>query len=297
VTAPQPLTVSVVICTRDRPRDLSRCIESLQRLNDSPLEVLIVDQSEIPAEIEGDLVRSHPMTERGLSRARNHGISLARGEVVAFLDDDCTVSPSWLRSIRAAFERHPDADIVFGQVLRVTEDADEYVPEHIVKHERRLHGRFRVVSARGLGAAMYLRASAVQRVGLFDVHLGAGAPFQSSEDWDYIARTLAAGLILVEAPDIAVRHYGGRRFSTGDAARLMRLNAYSHGAFHMKLLRCGEPAALLLLLDEIWADFRLLRPLNLARSKPTHGARLLEYAKGLIAGSIHPIDREGRTYA
>jgi glycosyltransferase involved in cell wall biosynthesis len=296
VTASQPLSVSVVICTRNRPRDLSRCLESLQRLDEPPLEVLIVDQSDTPSDINGDLFQLHPMTERGISRSRNRGISLSRGDVIAFLDDDCTVSPGWLRSIRAAFERHPDADCVFGQVLRVTEDADEYVPEHIVKHERRLHGRFSVASARGLTAAMFVRASAALRVGPFDMQLGHGGHFRSSEDWDWIVRALAAGLTLVETPDIAVRHYGGRRFSTGDAARLLRLNAYSHGAFHAKLLRCGEPAALVLLLDELWTDLRILRPLNLLRNKPTNGARIVEYVKGLIAGTNHPIDRAGRIY-
>jgi hypothetical protein len=77
---------------------------------------------------------------------------------------------------------------------------------------------------------------------------------------------------------------------------LLRLNAYSHGAFHAKLLRCGEPAALVLLLDELWTDLRILRPLNLLRKRPTNGARMLEYIKGLIAGTNYPIDRAGRIY-
>lgn len=293
--ASKPLAVSVVVCTRNRHDDVARCLKSLEHQSQPPLEVLVIDQSDEPI-ANGDFFHVHATAQRGTSKARNEGISLARGDVIAFIDDDCTVTPNWLRSISDAFERHPDADLIFGQVLRVSDDPDEYVPEYIVKEERRLSGRLAVVAAHGFGASMYVRAPAAKRIGPFDVELSYGGRFKTSEDWDYIARALTAGLIVVETPDIVVNHYGGRRYSSGDAGRLLRGNAYSHGAFHAKLLRCGEPVAVVLMLNELWIGLSLLRPLNMLRKKPTNAARLWEYAKGIIASWSRPVDRTARVY-
>lgn len=290
-------SVSVAICTRNRPADLARCLESIRSLNVPPDEVLVIDQSDVEGPIDTGRFRIHRMSEHGLSRARNEAITLASSDIIAFLDDDCTVPPDWTEALTGAFERHPDASLIFGQVRRATEDFDEYVPEHVFSRELRLKGRFSSISARGIGAAMYLRASAVKDIGLFDVQLGAGSRFMSSEDWDYVARALAAGSTVVEVPSIVVNHHGGRRYSTGDAARLLRSNAYSHGAVHAKLLRCGEPAAVALVLNEIWCGLVLLRPYNVLLGKPTHAARLLSYVKGLAAGARLPVDRPSRVYA
>lgn len=290
-------SVALVICTRDRPVDLARCLSSVKTLDAAPDEVLVVDQSETTVRLLGDWFKVHRTEQRGLSRARNEAIRVVRSDIVAFVDDDCTVAPDWTASVRSAFVRHPDAALVFGQVCRAFDDSDQYFPEHIIHEERRLRGRFSAVSARGLGAAMCLRKSAVPRIGLFDVQLGAGARFQSSEDWDYVARALAAGSTVVDTPSVIVTHYGGRRYSNGEAARLLRANAFSHGVVHSKLIRCGEPAALALFAAEILTGLMLFRPLNLLRGQPTHGARLTAYMRGLFVGASHRIDRHARVYA
>src|ERR1700716_149612 len=105
-------TVSVVVCTRNRPIDLGRCLAGLAESSPPPLEVIVVDQSDSPGRgtdppIDG--YRHHVASERGLSLARNAGIALSVGDVVAFLDDDCTVEPGWAGEIATLFERHPEA--------------------------------------------------------------------------------------------------------------------------------------------------------------------------------------------
>lgn len=297
--------ISVVIPTRDRPRDLQRCLEAVASLDYPDWEVIVVDQSD--ADLTESVVTQARRAircllhvrepERGLSRARNRGIRASRGQIIAFLDDDCTVGTDWLCFVAEAFGRHPDAGLIFGSVRDALADADTYVPSHPVARERKLVGVRAARHARGIGAGMYLRRELAVRVGPFDVQLGSGARFLSSEDWDYTFRALRSGGAVVETPSIVVEHHGGRSYRDGEASRLLRGNAFSHGALHVKLLRCGQFGVLPLIASELWEDLRLLRPLAPWSGKvPTNAGRPASYVRGLIAGLRAPLDRRGLVY-
>ncbi len=103
-------SLSVVVCTHNRPGDLERCLEALCRLED-PAEVIVVDSasqppcSELVETYAGRLPSLTYLREEapGLSRARNRGAAAAGGEIVAFLDDDAAPRPDWARRITAPF--------------------------------------------------------------------------------------------------------------------------------------------------------------------------------------------------
>lgn len=113
--------LSVVVCTHNRPLDLERCLEALAALAD-PVEVIVVDSASEPPCRE--LVLSYAARiasltyvredEPGHSRARNRGIAEARGELVAFLDDDASPRPDWARRIAAPFHEDPAIGCVGG---------------------------------------------------------------------------------------------------------------------------------------------------------------------------------------
>ena len=290
--------VSVVICTRDRPDDLRRCLASVAALEPAPKEVIVVDQGETPFHPPPGLpsFRHERMRERGLSRARNRGLSLARESIVAFLDDDCVVPRTWAADVHATFARHADAGLVFGTVVGSNEAQGAYVPTYSVERERTFEGRWAASQAHGMGAAMYVRSSVRAVVGEFDPRLGAGGDFHSSEDWDYTFRALAAGIVVVETPAIVVRHFGARNYADGSAGELLRRNAYSHGAVHAKLLRCLDPIAAVLVLSELGTLIGALRPWNALMRRPTNGARLLHYVRGLLVGLRAPVRRKERLF-
>jgi len=116
------LSLSVVVCSHNRPSDLERCIQALGNVHERPDEVIVVDSAsqppcrELVRRYEDALPELHYVREdtEGLSRARNRALGLARSEIVAFLDDDVEPRADWGRAIRAPFERDAAIGCVGG---------------------------------------------------------------------------------------------------------------------------------------------------------------------------------------
>lgn len=113
---------TVVVPARDRPSETRACVESLLALDYPPdlLEVIVVDDaspsllSKVLSDLPVRLVRQE--TNEGQSAARNLASDLARGEVLAFTDNDCVAEAGWLRSLVACL-CEPGTDVVGGRVL------------------------------------------------------------------------------------------------------------------------------------------------------------------------------------
>jgi mycofactocin glycosyltransferase len=103
-------TVTVVIPVKDRAEELQRCLASIARV-DYPqelLQVIVVDDgskdaSSTVAREAGALVIPSGGTGRGPAAARNVGARAATGEILAFIDSDCTASTGWLAELLPAF--------------------------------------------------------------------------------------------------------------------------------------------------------------------------------------------------
>ncbi|HEU4564922.1 MAG TPA: glycosyltransferase [Gemmatimonadaceae bacterium] len=228
LAAPVPDTgerLSVVICTRDRPADLARCLEALDRSVVAPDEVVVVDNA--PASGETRRVvdrwpRARYVAEPrpGLSAARNAGIRASTGEIVAFTDDDVVVHPTWVARVRRAFADpallamtglvlpgalDTEAQVIFEQELGGFGQgfrAIDYGPEFYRQMRRRGVPVWRV----GAGANMAFRRRAFALVGEFDERLGAGAA-GCSEDSEMWYRLLAAGERCRYEPTAVVHHH------------------------------------------------------------------------------------------
>jgi len=123
--AQQPSTwpvISIVIPVKDRADELKRCLGSLSNLNypQEKLQIIVVDDGSsddsamVARQFQALLVPSGG-TGRGPAAARNVGASLASGEILAFIDSDCTASKEWLNELIPAFNNHSVA-AVGGQV-------------------------------------------------------------------------------------------------------------------------------------------------------------------------------------
>lgn len=100
--------ISVVVCTHRRHRLLRGCLESLNRLDYPNVEVVVVNDGN-DEEVERVVsefpeMRHLALNHSGLSAARNLGAAKAKGEIIAFTDDDCEVDRQWLFWLAKFFE-------------------------------------------------------------------------------------------------------------------------------------------------------------------------------------------------
>lgn len=168
--APEPL-VSVVIATYRRPALLQRCLAALcaQRMDASAFEIIVADdgcERRIAALVAALAARHRDVALRytavphtqGPAGARNAGARLARGEILAFTDDDTIPSPEWVCQGYLALAAQRTWCAAAGRVVVPT-------PVRPTDHERDTAG---LASAEFVTANCFVRRSAFQRVGGFD---------------------------------------------------------------------------------------------------------------------------------
>lgn len=120
-TKPSPLSVSIVIATVNRAASLDRTLYSLRQLRYPLFEAIVVngpsnDHSAEIAAKHADFIRYYQCTKMNLSASRNIGIAVARGDIVAFIDDDAIPEPDWLNKLLPAYD-DPTVAQVGGFVL------------------------------------------------------------------------------------------------------------------------------------------------------------------------------------
>ena len=113
-------TVSLLICTRNRPLQLLRCLESLLVLDYDLHEIIVIDNGSdsftIPKLNYPCSTRFYRQPVPGASYARNTAIRYAKGEILAWIDDDAVAHPDWLKQAIPNFD-HPGIACVTGRIL------------------------------------------------------------------------------------------------------------------------------------------------------------------------------------
>ena len=136
-------SITVTICTMDRPEILERTLRALEGQSDRDFDVVVVDDS-IPPDpgaarraAAGERFRVVRGDGEGLSRARNQAWQAADSEWVVYLDDDVVPDPRWIEHLRAAMAAHPEADVVSGPVVADAVEGGDDLVVTIVEVERR----------------------------------------------------------------------------------------------------------------------------------------------------------------
>ena len=299
--------ISVVICTAGRPEVFGAALRSVLAQDYGNFEILILDQSRddatetIAQELAlGDSrVRYLRLDQRGLSRAYNRGVAEARGELVAFTDDDCVAPPGWLRAVAEAFAREPETELLDGQVLAPIDAREERRGEGVIptlpisKLERlsKRHG-FRVF---GMGANFATHRGMWERVGGFDEILGGGGPLQSAQDFDYAYRVYRCGGTILLDPSVIVHHYGFR--ANAEWPETVGSYGIGVGGFYLKHVRAGDAyAGFMFVRSMLKVMARVLKRLVLARPTEVQRRYLAFVAKGMQRSLGFGVDRSLRLY-
>jgi glycosyltransferase involved in cell wall biosynthesis len=204
-------TASVVIPTRDRPRTLAACLESLAALEAPPggFEAVVVDDGgresldgaldAVADRLDARLVRR--ARPAGPAAARNLGARRARGRVLAFTDDDCRVGPVWLAALVGAIDAAGGGVAAGGPTLaghpaNRWARASATVEAAVYVHENRGGAEARFLTPKNLAVP----AADFAAVGGFD------PTFRWSEDRDFCDRWREDGRGMAYVARAIVRH-------------------------------------------------------------------------------------------
>lgn len=216
--------VSVAVCTRDRAHMLGDTLASLACQSYADLEILVIDNAPSSDATER-LVREHYPAMRyvlepraGLNYARNRAFDEARGEIVAFIDDDAIADQDWVAALAPLFGA-PDVLCATGLVAPARLDTagqDMFERYGYSKGFQQLAFRlsdpppntpgFPYKGYLGTGCNCALRRDALELVGPFDPRLDMGSAVPGGGDHDMFARVIRSGYTLVYDPNPIVFH-------------------------------------------------------------------------------------------
>jgi glycosyltransferase involved in cell wall biosynthesis len=226
--------LTILICTYNRAQLLEGALEAVsrQRAPDGyRWDVLIVDNNSNDAtRLVVERFRQTarvPVTylfegRQGKCHALNSGVSAARGRLVAFTDDDCRPTPSWIADLSTAFARW-GSDGIGGRILpEWTQPPPDWLASEPHLHdalalltdtEPRKVGmgdRERTHGIRIWGSNMAFRRSLFDVVGTFDPRLGrSGKKKYAGEETEFVKRAVTAGRTIVFDPTPVVTHIVG----------------------------------------------------------------------------------------
>ncbi len=264
-----PGMVSVVMPTRNRPQLLARALARVMAQDHPSIEVIIVDDgSSDECRVSNVSLRRQAApgvrvlyvpdgsgAGMGPSQARNVAISQARGEFIAFCDDDDEWdSTRHLSAALAAFEQHPALDLYFCNQIATRNGEVEYdvwmpLMHHTVGAQRLSGGSpIRISKAEALcapGDFAHLNTCVVRRSLLWRTgHFWADVRYV--EDLDMFLRWVDAARDIVYNPHTATRHHIPNRALKASASTRLSL-ARKHATINQvarHLLRtCSTPEA------------------------------------------------------
>lgn len=231
-------SATVVICTTGRCELLADAVTAVLAQDHPDFDVVVVDNApatgltrDALSGIDDPRLSIVDEPAPGLSRARNRGVGAARGEIIAFTDDDARVDPHWLTALIDPILAHRlvggATGIALPSQLSFTPQrwfesrggfpkstsvqlwyTGEPEPALAALGSRDEGGPlYPMTTARvGAGVCMAFRRSALDEIGPFDEALGAGTATRGGEDLDLFARMLAAGYAIIHTPDAVVFH-------------------------------------------------------------------------------------------
>ncbi|MFY9487540.1 MAG: glycosyltransferase [Solirubrobacterales bacterium] len=227
--ADQAPFATVVICSCNRPDSLARALHSVLALDYPDFEIVVVDNlPREPGTREAVEALGSPRIAYvaeplpGLSRARNRGFSVARGDLIAFTDDDVVVDAQWLAALARAFTHDKQVGMVTGLVptAELRTEAQQFFDQTVTwsawmdrrvfdRNGGRGDGPFYPYRAGrfGTGANFAISREAARQIGPFDEALGAGSPAGGGEDLDYFLRVIDHGWRIAVEPAAITWHY------------------------------------------------------------------------------------------
>jgi glycosyltransferase involved in cell wall biosynthesis len=238
--------VSVIVPTHDRAERLATCLRSLLALQYPCYEIVVVDNApstdataDMVRQIHGGSARVRYVREErlGKSWAYNCGLAEARGETLAFTDDDVVVDTYWLAELVKGFSAAENVGCVTGMICPVELEtpAQLWVDRYcfgkgfarrifdLDKHRPKSRLYPFTPGVFGAGANFAVRKSVLRAIGEFDPALGPGTPARGGEELAVFTQVVMGGYRLVYEPASIVHHLHYREYA------MLRRQVYGYG--------------------------------------------------------------------
>ncbi len=199
---------SLVVATVHRTAELGTLLASFDIQTHRDFEVIVVDQNSDDRILP--VLQQHPglrilhlRSAPGVSLARNTGLGIACGDLIATPDDDCWYPPNLLRTIDEWFEANPGCDALFTGLRN---EAGRPMLPKWAPHSGPCTKQD--VWDCAMTATAFFRRQLVESLGGFSEQLGPGpgTAFKACEDIDYFIRALETGARLYYDPAFVVYH-------------------------------------------------------------------------------------------
>lgn len=217
------MKISLVLATLGRDWELAVLLESLINQTHQDFELIIIDQNKdgkIDAIVEPVSccldVKHVKVDFTGNARARDYGIGLARGRIVAFPDDDCAYENNVLEKVVAEFKRRPDMAIL------VAGSYDFSTSGFSVGVNSPNAGYFSRFNMMGVEFTQFFDRKRIDNKQFyFDHDFGIGSKYSGAEGFELLYRLLRAGGTAFYNPDIRIYHPDKDHYKLGTGRMLM----------------------------------------------------------------------------
>ncbi|PPK74636.1 glycosyltransferase involved in cell wall biosynthesis [Methylobacter tundripaludum] len=217
------MKVSLVLATLGRDWELADFLKSLMIQTYKDFELIIIDQNkdgkidDIVESINSYLDVKHVKVDfTGNARARDYGIGLAQGRIVAFPDDDCAYDKDVLKKVVAEFNRRPNLSILVAGSYDISSSRFSI---GVNSHNAQYFSRFKMM---GVEFTQFFDRKKIDGKQFYlDHDFGIGSKYSGAEGFELLYRLLRAGGTAFYTPEIKIYHPDKDHYKLGTGRMLM----------------------------------------------------------------------------
>lgn len=215
--------ISIISPFRDNVAQVEACVKSLKNLEYRRIEIILVSDKVKWKDIDKRVKAVYNPKFKGAGEKRNAGVKRATGEILFFLDSDCTVKQGSLATLVSIF-RMTDADAISGKTLTPEEGNLLGISTGLEYEDRfdRMGENFVSIAAT---TCLGMRKAAFESMGGFKDYSKGEA---TGEDWDFSKRFSNAGFKIFHTNKVLVYHH-----HTNDSMKKYLQRAFQHTKYRI----------------------------------------------------------------
>jgi glycosyltransferase involved in cell wall biosynthesis len=219
------MKISHIICTRNRAEQLRTTLAKFNTalMSAHQIELILVDSesTDDTPKVMSEFAEKYKRTRivragKGLGRARNAGIDAAKGDLIAFTDDDCYLDDNYYTALRLQFAEPCAHHYGMGQILLYDADDDWRIANATISKLVIIPPKTVLPTGTFQGANIFFLREVFEKAGKFRDDMGSGTPFPC-EDIEFGTRASLAGFTGVFSPLVKVFHHHGRKAGSTEA--------------------------------------------------------------------------------